>query len=185
MSVEAMAIALNHSKAEGAAKLVLLGIANHDGDGGAWPSVARLARYAHISPRNVQKALARLEELREIKREINAGGDRQTASHMRPNLYHFLLTCPVGCDGSRNHRMRNGQEPLPIEGVSPATGGVASDVGGVSPATPEPSTNPSQDIPSPTQAIAREALCDTTGQPHRWNRTYGWCADCGQERRAA
>lgn len=184
-----MAIALNHSKSEGTAKLVLLGIANHDGDGGSWPSVARLARYAHTSPRNVQRALSKLEELREIRREMNAGGDRSTPSDRRPNLYHFLLTCPVGCDGSRNHRMRDGQEPLPIDGAtSTSPRSRRGDTGvtpGVTPTSPKPSTNPSQDSPSPTQAIACEALCDTTGQHHRWNPTYGWCADCGQERRVA
>lgn len=34
MSIEAMAVALHHSKTQGATKLVLLGIANHEGDGG-------------------------------------------------------------------------------------------------------------------------------------------------------
>lgn len=176
-----MAIALNHSRAEGAAKLVLIGIANHDGDGGSWPSVARLARYAHTSQRNVQRAILRLEELREIRREVNAGGDRQTAAHMRPNLYHFLLTCPPSCDGSRNHRMRDGQEPLPIEGVTPTSGGDAQVTGGVTPTSPEPSYNPSQDNPSPTQVRARASACPEDQSGHRYG-PGGFCTNgCGIE----
>lgn len=105
MSVEAMAIALHHSRANGAAKLVLVGIANHDGDGGAWPSMPTLATYAGINERNTHYAVEKLVQLGEISVEINGGGGRQTADHMQPNLYHFLLKCPPNCDGTRAHRM--------------------------------------------------------------------------------
>src|SRR6218665_1834088 len=104
MSVESLAIALHHSRARGAAKLVLIGIANHDGDGGAWPAVATLARYAGVTERNVQKALAALESLGEIRRLVSSGGDHSTADHMKPNLYQFLLRCPSNCDRSARHR---------------------------------------------------------------------------------
>ena len=67
MSVESMAIALHHSRSKGTAKVVLLGIANHDGDGGAYPTVATLAKYANVSRANVQKALTKLESLGEIQ----------------------------------------------------------------------------------------------------------------------
>jgi hypothetical protein len=43
MSIEAVATVLNHSKARGRAKLVLIGIANHLGDQGAWPSISTLS----------------------------------------------------------------------------------------------------------------------------------------------
>ena len=72
MSVEAMAIVLHHSPSSGTDKVILLGIANHDGDGGAWPSVATLAKYANIDKRGVQKVLARLEESGQITRNIQA-----------------------------------------------------------------------------------------------------------------
>lgn len=142
MSIESMALALHHSRATGAAKLVLLGIANHDGDGGAWPSIAKLAQYANVSPRNVQKAIDKLEELHEIRRHIQRGGTTDMLEHERPNRYDFLLTCPPDCDGSKHHRTRSfSPVELDIEGVSVATPGDGSDTPGVSVATPKPSSN--------------------------------------------
>ncbi|MAT18323.1 MAG: hypothetical protein CMF56_07115 [Leifsonia sp.] len=104
MSVESMAIALHHSRSKGTAKVVLLGIANHDGDGGAYPTVATLAKYANVSRANVQKALTKLESLGEIRRDVQAGGSHDAAEYLRPNLYRFLLECPADCDRSRGHR---------------------------------------------------------------------------------
>lgn len=100
-----MAIALHHSKATGTAKLILIGIANHDGDGGAWPSLRTLARYAGITDtRRIRRAIGTLESLGEIRREVMAGGDNSTPDHLRPNLYRFLLACPRTCDHSKNHK---------------------------------------------------------------------------------
>ena len=104
MSVEAMAIALHHSKAKGAEKLVLLGIANHDGDSGAWPSIATLAKYAGCSPRRATELVTKLVKRGEITRAINAGGLAHLSSYERPNLYQFVLKCPPTCDGSRQHK---------------------------------------------------------------------------------
>jgi hypothetical protein len=145
-----MAIALHHSRATGSAKLVLLGIANHDGDGGAWPSVATLARYAAVTPRNAQKAIDRLVELREIVRELNAGGTASTSNYTRPNLYRFVLSCPPTCDHTSRHMTKRQLviEELP-DPLSAATGGVASDRDSLSAATPEPSYN----HPSITQVL--------------------------------
>lgn len=110
-----MAIALHHSRAKGAAKLVLLGIANHDGDGGAWPSVATLQIYAGgADRRSVQRAIDRLESLGEVTRVIQRGGTESThefSDWHRPNLYHFKLTCPPDCDRSRNHRTKRTYTP--------------------------------------------------------------------------
>ena len=105
MSVESMAIALHHSRATGSAKLVLLGIANHDGDGGSWPSIGTLAVYANVSDRNVQVGLDKLEQLGEIMRHTQQGGTRAMAPWDRPNLYTFLAKCPPNCDRTRNHRL--------------------------------------------------------------------------------
>lgn len=123
MSLEALAIALHHSKAKGTAKLVLIGIANHDGDGGSWPAVSTLAKYAGVDRRNVQRAIDSLESLGEVRRIRGAGGDHSTADHRRPNLYKFLLTCPDGCDRSRNHRTPRSVAPVELpegEGVAEA-----------------------------------------------------------------
>jgi Helix-turn-helix domain len=105
MSIEAMAIALHHSRAKGTAKLVLLGIANHDGDGGAFPKIATLAKYANVHPRRVVDALNTLGELGEIIIHHKDGGTHRTPSHVRPNLYEIVLQCPEECDRTKNHRI--------------------------------------------------------------------------------
>lgn len=109
MSVESMAIALHHSQARTPTqRLILLGIANHDGDGGAWPSKATLARYAGVTDEStVRKALVELEQLGEIRRHIQQGGTSETPDDRRPNLYLFTLGCPPECDRSKHHRIGN------------------------------------------------------------------------------
>ena len=143
MTVEAMTLALNHSKSEGTAKLVLIGIANHDGDGGSWPSVATLAKYATVSERTVQRHINTLIELGEIERVMNDGGTHRTAPHMRPNLYKILLRCPANCDGTTNHRMTPEDPPTPVSpGVTSVTPPPDTSVTPpVSPVSPEPSLN--------------------------------------------
>ena len=111
MSVEAISDVLWHSKATGTAKVVLIGIANHHGDGGAWPSEATLARYAGVDPRNVRKALRQLEALGELRVIIQGGGSRHTKRGQRPNRYELLVHCPPWCDGSRQHRDTRQFEP--------------------------------------------------------------------------
>ncbi len=109
MSVESMALALHHSRAKGTTKLVLLGIANHDGDGGAWPALSTLARYAGgVDERTVRRSLRELEALGEIRVHVNGGGDRSTPGDRRPNLYEVLVACPSNCDpdGSAPPRRR-------------------------------------------------------------------------------
>jgi hypothetical protein len=166
VSVESLAIALHHSRAKGTAKLVLIGIANHDGDGGAWPSVATLAHYAGVDARNVQRALDRLVTLGEIRRDVQAGGDHRVPDHRRPNRYRFLLECPHTCDRTRNHRTRNRGMFEPDQdnmrnGVAPASPGDESATGGVAPASPKPSSNQTTtDDPLERRVSnAREPMC--------------------------
>lgn len=105
MSVEALAIVLNHSKARGAAKIVLMGIANHinpDNDG-AWPSQAKLAGYANVSDRAVRDAVDVLVDLGELRYETAAGHSK---TQYKPNRYWLTLSCPPDCDGTTNHRLR-------------------------------------------------------------------------------
>lgn len=106
MSIESMAACLHHSKSTGTDKVVLLGIANHDGDGGAYPSVATLAKYANVSKRTVQNSINKLIELGEVRRHVNQGGNANTPRDQRPNRYDVLVRCPADCDGSTNHRLR-------------------------------------------------------------------------------
>ena len=66
MSIEAMTLVLHHSKASGVAQMILMGIANHQGDGGAWPSIATLAKYGKVSERRVQQIIRELEASGEL-----------------------------------------------------------------------------------------------------------------------
>lgn len=180
MSVEALAIVLNHSQASGTAKLILVGIANHDGDGGAWPSLATLARYGSCSIRNAQRALGKLEELGEVKRHINAGGNHLTVDHMRPNLYQITLRCPYACDGSKNHRDRTRVTfDVPIDPLTPASPPDAS-------VTPPPDASVTRTIPrtihrdpetkSGNWAVER-CPAALRGTDHEVGR-YGHCINC-------
>lgn len=113
MSVESLAVVLHHSQASGTDKLVLVGIANHDGDGGAWPAVPTLARYANVSDRTVQRSIEKLGRMGEIVVYTSAGGHRGTPDHKRPNRYEILVKCPDGCDRSSNHRVKRVDNPPP------------------------------------------------------------------------
>jgi hypothetical protein len=104
MSVEQLAAVLHHSAATGTDKLVLVGIANHAGDGGAWPTVRTLARYANVSPRQVQKALGRLIASGELTRHVQAGGSAGWDDYTRPNRYDVHVACPDWCDRTAHHR---------------------------------------------------------------------------------
>ena len=106
MSVEAMAMVLNHSRAKGTDKLVLLGIANHYGDGGAWPAIATLACYANVSERTVQRSIEALVSLGELVVQRQQGGTRGTPDWKRPNRYDVLIACPTACDRTANHHTR-------------------------------------------------------------------------------
>lgn len=104
LSIEAMAVVLNHSTAKGTAKLVLLGIANHEGDGGAYPTIETLARYASVDERNVQRAIERLVSSGQLVVELQEGGDRDCPDGKRPNRYRLRVACPPWCDHTTQHR---------------------------------------------------------------------------------
>ena len=88
MSIEAVSLVLNQSKATGRAKLVLLGIANHLGDQGAWPSIGTLARYANASERSVKRDIQELVELGELKVELQ---NAPTHHQYKTNLYWITI----------------------------------------------------------------------------------------------
>lgn len=178
MSVESLAVVLNHSRAKGTDKVVLLGIANHMGDGGAWPSVATLARYANVADRTVQRSLDALVASGELLLFRQQGGTATMRDFMRPNRYELAVGCPINCDRTPNHRLI----PLPkapadlcIEGVTPTSpgdahvtgGGDAHVTGGVTPTSPEPYINPPSKLVVVESALttdrARAGLCRTCG----------------------
>ena len=207
MSVESIAIALHHSRAKGSAKLVLIGIANHDGDGGAWPTVATLAKYANCSPSQVQRGVAELERLGEVRRYVQAGGDYRYAEHERPNRYAVLLRCPADCDRSSQHRTRAAAQrvldldPAQLadldvpEGVAPMRPGTGSHPRdrvastrpeGVAPMRPKPPTQPTTYLPktNPSNRARAIPIWDDDRCPGNWKThthemgAAGKCAHC-------
>lgn len=148
MSVESITLALHHSRAVGTDKVVLIGIANHDGDGGAWPSIATLAKYANVKPRTVQRSIANLVELGEVEVVLNGGGLRFDADHTRPNLYRLALRCPANCDGTTAHRLTT--DPLtpaspPDAHVTPSPDAHVTTP--LTPTSPKPSFNRPENRP--------------------------------------
>ncbi len=76
------------SQSLGRARLVLLAIADHQGEIGAWPSIATLAKMVNASERSVQRDISELVELGElIKFEQQAPSRGQYKS----NLYWVNL----------------------------------------------------------------------------------------------
>jgi hypothetical protein len=115
MSIEAMNWVLTQSPTSGDDKVVLLGIANHDGDGGAWPAIATLATYARKSERTVQRILQRLAEGGHIVIHVHGGGTRDSRNDRRPNRYEIL-------------RGDNSCHPVPGDGVTDPANGVTESV---------------------------------------------------------
>ena len=89
MSWQALSIAWSNTTASGAARLVLIALADAaDNSGYCFPSHRHLARAANISPRASQEAVRHLERLELIERtaSFDAGGNgRQTS-----NLYRII-----------------------------------------------------------------------------------------------
>lgn len=143
MSVEAIALVLHHSKVSGIDKLVLVGVANHLGDGGAWPRVETLARYAGCSERTVQRSLQRLVEAGELAVHLQAGGTHRTPERYRPNRYDLLLSCPATCDRTAQHNPVQSVWKTGVTPVTPLTGrGDTCDAPrGDTAVSPEPSGN--------------------------------------------
>lgn len=140
MALELLPLVLHHAEVPPAHKLVLMGIANHQRDGKAWPSVARLAGYAGIGERRTQEILRELEdmELISVKRAKGPKG---------LNVYAVTITCPEGCDRTPNHR----------QGVHhSAPRGAISRTQGVSPSAPEPVSINQYRTPQPIFKIERD-----------------------------
>jgi len=137
MSWETSARALQVQGLTSTEKLVLVGIASHDGDGGAWPSVRTLATYASATERTVQRAIAELVKQGWVTVRVNEGGNAHTPDDRRPNLYHLHL------DGVVLPVKRNR-----INGVTTRADGVTSVVPQMS---PEQSNELSLELPARKQ----------------------------------
>lgn len=167
-----MALVLAHSRLSGAQRTVLLSIANHLGEQGAWPSVKTIAREANCSERTVQRAIAAAVEAGELEVVDQDGGDRYTPGNRRPNRYHLLISCPPECDHSPNHRMR--QPARGDIGVAPESArgdtGVAA---GVTQVSPKPSLEPDL-LPSVSQSTTGRASDGPTDGPDDGTDEPSW-----------
>lgn len=88
MSIEVMNSVWKYSKADGRARLVLLAIADHQGELGAWPSLERLAEMVNASTRSVQRDIQILEALGELRVERQ---NAPTGNQYKSNLYWVTL----------------------------------------------------------------------------------------------
>jgi len=87
MSIEIINAVWKHSQSTGRARVVLLAIADHQGQQGAWPSIETLAKMANSSKRSVSRDIAELAEMGELRvdeRQAPMGGQ------YRSNLYWVL-----------------------------------------------------------------------------------------------
>lgn len=73
-----------HSQATGNARLVLLAIADHEGEIGAWPSITTLAKMVNASESTVQRAIRELVHLGELHVELQ---NAPMAGQYKTNLY--------------------------------------------------------------------------------------------------
>lgn len=171
-----MAVVLHHSRAKGTAKLVLLGIANHMGDGGAWPSVETLGAYANVDRRNIQRALDKLVQLGELSTNPQAGGSADLPDYRRPNQYHVLIHCPPWCDRTPWHRDLRGRGalfPQPVD--NPVNGAANTPRGGGDSAARTPGASAARNItkkqPSTGSSSTTDRAREAAAPP---------CAVCGQ-----
>jgi len=88
MSIEIMNAVWKNSKADGRARLVLLAIADHQGEIGAWPSIATLAKMVNSSERSVQRDIQHLQAIGELRVEVQ---NAPTKTQYKSNLYWVTL----------------------------------------------------------------------------------------------
>jgi hypothetical protein len=104
MTVEGLSAVINHSRAKGSAKLVLIALADNGGgpDGNSRRSLADLGRFAGISREAVRRAIGRLVALGEISAVL---ADEWVE-------YQVLVSCSRRCDG-RTHLNRRRRSRAP------------------------------------------------------------------------
>lgn len=117
MSLKVTNWAWSRSESRNGARLVMLALADRADDNGfAWPSIEDLCERTRLSPRAVQKALANLVELGELK--VESGGGRRVRNR------YTIIPKPRTSDGV------TGEYPGPSDGV---TAGKPRTSDGVSP----------------------------------------------------
>jgi hypothetical protein len=155
---KAVAAVLDNCPLQGAAKLLLLGIARHYPD--AYPGLDTLAGYANVNVRNAQRWLRQLEAEGWVVTAVNGGGRAGTRNDRRTNRYAInwerlaAVDTPAPASGVRAAQ-RGGCAPAsaPRGGV-PARTGWRTRANGVADAPPEQ-----------TREQTREQTHNDTGAP--------------------
>jgi hypothetical protein len=130
MSIAALTLSMYHSKATYSTRLVLMAIANFEGENGAYPSHDTIGRLAGgLNRRTVQRAIDDLIDLGELS-EVRREGIT--------NLYRVAIVCPDECDRSSNHRNKTGGGAQTAGGLGTAGGSGAQTAGGAVHRPPEP-----------------------------------------------
>jgi hypothetical protein len=119
MSIEVMQSVWRESASDGRARLVLLAIADHQGEIGAWPSLETLARMVNSSVRSVQRDIQYLQQLGEL---IVLTQQAPSRSQYKSNLYWVNLP---------SVRLLINPEILPQPGVTDSVSGVTELTSGV------------------------------------------------------
>lgn len=130
MSISSLTLGLYHSQATYSTRLVLLAIANFEGEHGAYPSHETIGRLAGgLNRRTVQRAIDELIELGELT-EVRREGIT--------NLYKVAIICPDDCDRSSNHRRKTGGGAETAGGLETAGGSGVQTAGDAVSRPPEP-----------------------------------------------
>ena len=88
MSIEISNAVWRESKSTGRARLVLLAIADHQGEIGAWPSIETIAKMVNASERSVQRDIQELVELGELEVHVQKAPSK---GQYKSNLYWVIL----------------------------------------------------------------------------------------------
>jgi len=88
MSIEVSNAVWRHSKATGRTKLILLAIADHQGEQGAWPSISTLAKMTNSSERSIKRDIQDLQAMGELKVEVQKA---PMSGKYKTNLYWVTL----------------------------------------------------------------------------------------------
>lgn len=154
MTYEDVQRVLYHSRAQGTAKVLLLGIADHVGVAGAWPSSVRLGFLANVKDDSHVRRLVRdLEALGELTILRRPG---------RSSQYVLTCPCPPECSEIRGHALVHSRGPQTPTTRGPQTPG-PTDPGSTDPDHPGP-TDPNRRGPQ-TPRTNKEPTNESTVVP--------------------